>query len=144
MKQPPTARRAEYLDKIIRERFSGALMSDRKWVKLLDQLVAHACLIKKCRVKLIWEDHCRRELLINQHTLYPFDYYDSAVESMISGTPPGWYAYREIEWLAFPRKTGAAPDDPVQDIEAIHRLLEPLGELCLERDEEELKIYAYK
>ncbi len=144
MKKAPPVRSTEYLDKIIRERFSGTLMSDRKWVKLLGRLVDHAHLVKKCRVKLVWEEDSGRELFIHPHQSYQFDYYASAMEGMVSGPPGGWYAYREIEWIAFPRHTGTGSGDPVQDLQAIHRLLEPVAELSVEMGEEALKIYGYK
>ena len=144
MKALPLIRSEEYLDKIIKNRFSGSFMSNYKWVKLIEILVDNAHLIKKCQVKLIWEEKHLRELLIDEHTSYQFDYYESSMESMISGPPYGWYAYKEIQWIAFPRKIYSTKNAIQQDIIKIYEVIRQTGELCVEIDNNELIIYAYK
>ncbi|QKG56338.1 hypothetical protein GKZ68_06615 [Hymenobacter sp. BRD128] len=135
-----------YLDKLIQQKFSSFLMSDSKWVKLLATLVANAAIIRECLVKPIWEEQePTRHLLFDENTYYDFDYYASAMESMVSGNPRGWYAYKEIEWLDFPRFiTTKGKAEPVsQDLEAIELLLSKVGQFQLELTEENLRLYAY-
>lgn len=129
-----------YLDKIIKQKFSGSFMNNTKWVKLISALVRNSGEIKECRVKPIWDDgeQCRT-LLINEDRKYDFDYYDSAMESMVSGTPTGFYAYKEIEWLDFPLNTSNSR----QNIHFIKTLIESLGQFKLELTDERLRLYAY-
>lgn len=106
-------------------------MSTSKWVKLLAALVDNWFEIKECLVKPLWDEgNPARRLLLNEHTQYDFDYYATAMESMVSGTPRGWYAYKEIEWLDFPRliltKEKAPPT--TQNLETIKRVIDELGQ----------------
>jgi hypothetical protein len=92
------------LDKLIGKTQLQPLLSNAKWVKLLTGLVQQWPLVQECQVKLIWEEaYSGRHLLFNEQTSYDFDYYAHAMEAMVSGAPRGWYAYREVEWLTFPR-----------------------------------------
>lgn len=137
----PEAR--EQLDKIIREKHLTTLMNNRKWVKLISTLVAHAAEIKQCNVKLIWEDEpILRELLFDEDTGYNFDYYETSMEAMISGNPKGWYEYKEIEWLDFPRFIKDS-DTTGQNLERIQKLFLELGEFETHLDENNLRLYAY-
>jgi hypothetical protein len=112
-------------------------------VKLLTTLVAQWPLVQACQVKLIWEDaRNERWLHLNEHTSYQFDYYASAMEAMISGKPNlNWTAYKEIEWLDFPRYF--SPKTAEQDLSAIQRQLEAVGEFRLEASPDQLRLYAY-
>ncbi|RTQ46308.1 hypothetical protein EJV47_22550 [Hymenobacter gummosus] len=102
-------------------------MSNAKWVKLIGALVDSWPLVPQCLVKLMWEDaSVERYLLIDEQDSYNFNYYASAMESMVSGRPSlgGWCAYKEIEWLEFPRFVGAE----MQDLEAVRRVVEAVGQ----------------
>lgn len=46
----------EKLDRLIEQRYSASLMSNHKWVKLLNVLVNHAADLCSSHVKLIWDD----------------------------------------------------------------------------------------
>ena len=143
---PIHSREDHYLDKLIQQKFSASFMSNSKWVKLIATLVANVDIVKECLVKPIWEEQePTRHLRFDENTYYDFDYYASAMESMVSGNPRGWYAYKEIEWLDFPRFiTGRVKAVPVtQDLEAIELLLSKVGEFRLELTEENLRLYAY-
>lgn len=138
-------REDKYLDEFIRQKFSMPLMSNSKWVKLIAALVANTDVVKECLVKPIWEEQePTRHLQFDEHTHYNFDYYASAMETMVSGKPTGWYAYKEIEWLDFPRFTtkGKAVSTE-QDLEQIELLLNNMGQFQLELTEEKLRLYAY-
>jgi hypothetical protein len=131
------------LDKVILAAQLQPLLSNAKWVKLLTTLVAQWPLVQACQVKLIWEDgNSERWLHLDEQTSYQFNYYASAMEAMISGKPHlGWTAYKEIEWLAFPRFCSLKAAE--QDLGAIQRQLEAVGQFWLEASSTQLRLYAY-
>ena len=120
------------LDKVILAANLHPLMSNAKWVKLIATLVENWFLVQECKVKLIWEDKSvDRRLAIDEHTSYQFNYYANAMEAMIIGSPRlGWAAYKEIEWLDFPRLSS---DKVVtQDLTAIQQKIEAVGEFQMD------------
>jgi hypothetical protein len=133
----------EALDKVILAAQLQPLLSNAKWVKLFTTLVAQWPLVQACQVKLIWEDaRVERWLHLDEHTSYQFNYYASAMEAMISGKPHlGWTAYKEIEWLDFPRFP--SPKAVEQDLPAIQQQLEVVGQFRLEASPDQLRLYAY-
>ncbi len=84
-------------DRLI-EKFSGSFMSNAKWVKLLNALSSIEGLDCEAKVKLVWDDVIR-DFRLDDDLEFNFDFYESSMESMISGYPNGWYDYKEIEWL---------------------------------------------
>lgn len=142
MKKFAIKRDDDALDKLIAAAQLQPLMSNAKWVKLLRALVASWPLVQQCRVKLIWEDDSpERWLHIDEHDSYNFNYYASAMESMVSGKPHlgGWCAYKEIEWLEFGRVAGAE----TQDLAAVQRVVEGVGQFRLVLMEDSLRLVAY-
>lgn len=138
-----TAREDKFLDRVVSQRKLVGCLNDAKWVKLLDTLVANFSFIKECRVKLIWEEEpVSRLLRIDENTDYKFDYYDQAMEAMITGKPHGWYAYREIEWLEFPRCLTEQLGE--QDLGAIQSALAPIGQIPLVLTSNSLRLEAYR
>ncbi|MGI4866214.1 MAG: DUF6678 family protein [Janthinobacterium lividum] len=137
------AREDEFLDRVISKRGLVGYLNNSKWVKLIHALVAHHDLIKECQVKLIWEEKPTGRLLrIDENTMYQFDYYDQAMEAMITGKPHGWWAYREIEWLEFPRYlTGQSSE---QDLAAIQSVLTSIGQIPLVLTDDSLRLEAYR
>jgi hypothetical protein len=131
------------LDRIIHTQFRTSLMSDQQWIRLMDILLKDASIIKKCYLKLIGEEGYR-DWWIEEQPSFRFDYYDASMDGMVSGSSQGWYAYREIEWIAFPSRIDVAAEDQKQNIEKIYRLLLPEEDFCLEINEQELKVYGYK
>lgn len=130
------------LDKLLARTQLQPLLSDTKWVKLLTSLVRQWPSVQECQVKLIWEEaYMGRQLLFNEYTSYNFDYYAHAMEAMVSGVPRGWYAYREVEWLAFPQLT--SDKGVVQDLEALQQHLAVIGQFRLVRSPDSLRLYAY-
>ena len=121
-------------------------MSNSKWVRLIGVLVNNWFEIKECLVKPIWNDAApSHRLIIDEHTTYGVDYYASAMESMVVGNRGGWYAYKEIEWLDFPKmvvtKEGVPPI--TQDLEAIKAVIDKAGQFTTELTQDELRLYAY-
>ena len=135
-----------YLDKIIKQNFSASFMSDSKWLKLISALVDNCSRIKKCIVKPIWDDNKpSRQLLLTNEKQYGLDFYDSAMEAMVSGQPTGWYSYKEIEWLDFPAMlTNINGTSTVrQETEFIKTLIEKLGQYKIDDFDGNLRLYAY-
>ncbi len=128
------------LDKIIVAAGLQPLLSNAKWVKLLDLLVQQWPLLQECKVKLIWEGpDVERWLLLDKDMSYGFDYYATAVEALVSGKPRGWYAYKEIEWLElFP-----APDDEAKHLDLLQKAIAQLGQFRVEKSPDKLRLYAY-
>ena len=143
---PTHYREDSYLKEFIQQNFTTSLMSNSKWVKLLATLVVNHTEIKQCLVKPIWDKlPPTRELLFDENTSYNFDYYATAIESMVSGKPRGWYAYKEIEWLDFPRSITNCKTETTatQDLEVIQKILDEAGQFALERTSENIRLYAY-
>jgi hypothetical protein len=134
----------EALDWVILKAKLHPLMSNAKWVKLITTLIANWQLIQECRVKLIWEDaSVERWLRIEEEASYEFDYYANAMEAMIVGTPRlGWAAYKEIEWLDFPRFSRGKVG--VQDLKAIRQKIEEVGHFQFDASLDNLRLYAYQ
>jgi len=119
-------------------------MSDQKWIRLLDILLKNASIIRKCKVKLIGEEEVYRELRIDEYPSFRFDYYDAGMKEVVSGCSRGGYAYKEIEWIAFPSRVEETTEVHQQDIQTIYELLLPEEGFYLEINEQELKVYGYK
>jgi hypothetical protein len=129
------------LDRLL-ARFDATLMSNAKWVRLLEALTAPPDIVTHCNAKLVWDDLLRSFRITGAQ--YRFDYYDHAVETLISGAPSGWYQYREIEWIAFPRLCTLSEIPREQDLGAIRSRIERVGRFELRDDPDELRLYAYR
>ncbi|WP_046242292.1 hypothetical protein [Hymenobacter terrenus] len=132
----------EALDKLIQSAQLQPLLSNAKWVKLLDALVKNWPFVHTCTVKLIWEEASgERRLLFDENTSFAFDYYANAMEAMVSGSPRlgGWVAYKEIEWLDFPRFAG----DAEQNLGHLQQHLAQIGQFRVEESADNLRLYAY-
>lgn len=138
-----TAREDDFLDRVVAKRGLVGYLNNAKWVKLLHTLVAHHSFINECQVKLIWEEvYTGRLLCLNENTEYQFNYYDQAMEAMITGKPHGWWAYREIEWLEFPRYPTESSGE--QDLATIQAALTSIGQMPLVLTQESLRLEAYR
>ncbi|GAB2871314.1 hypothetical protein GCM10027044_36960 [Hymenobacter ruber] len=106
-------------------------------------MVENHNLIRECQVKLIWEqEYLGRWLLINEYTDYQFNYYCKSMEAMITGKPRGWYDYREIEWVEFPRHLTDQAGE--QDLDAIQSALSQAGQLPFVLTDASLRLEAYR
>jgi hypothetical protein len=111
-------------------------------VKLLSTLVKNWPAIHVCRVKLIWEvASVERGLLFDEDTGYVFNYYANTMEAMVSGSPRlgGWVAYKEIEWLDFPRFAAGGE----QNLRQLQQQLAQIGQFRVEESADNLRLYAY-
>lgn len=132
----------EALEQLIQTAQLQPLLSNAKWVKLLGALVKNWPAVHVCHVKLIWEESSvERRLLFDAHTSYAFDYYATAMEAMVSGSPRlgGWVAYKEIEWLDFPRFAGEGE----QNLGQLQQQLAQIGQFRVKESADNLRLYAY-
>ena len=121
-------------------RFSEHLMSNSKWVRLINKLVDHSEKIKKIEFKKVQLDKAG-ELYLEENTAFGFDYWQNGFEGCNS--LGGWLVYKEIEYLIFPRivdKESATE----QDLEEILNLIKSVGQFKLEIDDEKVKLICYK
>ena len=135
-----------YLDKLIKEKFTFSFMNDTKWVKLISLLIENSSEIKLCKVKPIWDDkEPYRKLLFTDNTKFGFDFYNNAMEAMVSDEPTGWYSYKEIHWLDFPIIVNNESETKftLQNIQLIKKLIENIGHYKTELTESNLRLYAY-
>lgn len=142
-------RERENLDKLIVEKNISPLMNDTKWVKLIKVFVENCNQILECQVKLLWEDdYCDRKLVFDENTSYNFDFYDKSMEAMITGSPKGWYDYKEIEYLEFPKKINFKMKNGTvqikeQNLDLIKKLILEIGNFEIYLVSDYLRIYAY-
>lgn len=135
-----------YLDKLIKQKFSASFMNNSKWVKVISALVEISSEIKECKVKPIWDDkEPFRQLLLDENTKYGFDFYETAMEAMVSDKPTGWYSYKEIEWLDFPAmvKNDKHEIPAQQNLPLIKDIIDKLGQYMTELTPDNLRLYAY-
>ena len=130
---------SEKIEKIILEKYTASFMNNAKWVKLIGKIVENFHIIKKCTVKLIYDDEIRI-LNITGNEQYDFDFYSNSMEGMLTNPiVPGWTVYKEIEWISFPCDT-----DVVQDILKIKEQIQMLGHFNDELTDNYFRIYAYR
>jgi hypothetical protein len=131
----PAQHERDRVDSLIRERFSSSFMSDSKWVRLLEVLVVLQPRVEFCKAKLVW-DESLREMRIPESSSLGFDYYRNSMEAMISGSPRGFYLYKEVEWIELLVTE--------KNAEAVANQIRKAGEFELIPGETGLRIYAYR
>jgi hypothetical protein len=140
-----------YLSKVEKRasRFSSKLMSNAKWLKLFRVLSDHKELIAKCYITGIWDD-IPRALDIPGAGQFDDTFYAQGIKDV---PPAGPCLFKEIRWIAFPaswqikrqmRDETLAPIIYTQDVEKIHQLLSAVGQLDMEYEDGDLKVYGYK
>ncbi len=139
-----TKKALRYDDQKIKEidsaisKFSQPLMSNSKWVKLIEQIVDNAIEIKKILFKKVQNDKIG-ELYLDSGSIFEFDYWQTGFEGNNSFND--WLEYREIEYLIFPKVIDSQIN---QNLDRIFILIKEVGEFYLELDENELKLVCYK
>ena len=121
-------------------KFSKHLMSNSKWVRLIDKLVDNCDKIKKVEFKKIQND-LMGELYLNPDTTFEFDYWQDGFEG--HNSLGGCLAFKEIEYLIFPRIIDLE-NNTVQDLEHIMKLISSVGEFPIDLDENRLKLICYQ
>ena len=115
--------------------FDVSLMSNTKWVKLLNALSNLNLNNAVTTVKLIWDSEVR-SFRLDSDIEFNFDYYPSSVESLVSGYPKGFYDYKEIEWLTI--NTSAS------NLKLIDDSLSEIGQFCVNKSTRSIQVFAYK
>ena len=115
--------------------FDVALMSNTKWVKLLNALSKLNLSSAVTTVKLIWDTDVR-SFRLDDEIEFNFDYFPSSVESLISGYPKGFYDYKEIEWLNI--------NTSVANLKLIEDRLDEIGQFCIYKSVSCIQVFAYK
>lgn len=131
----PVEYQRDRVDSLIRERFSSSYMSDAKWVRLLEALVVLQPPIRLCTAKLVWDDE-PRAMRIPESSALGTDYYENAMEGMISGAPRGFYRYKEIEWIELPVRG--------TDANIVASQIRNAGEFEMISSDTGLRLYAYR
>ena len=118
-------------------KFSYHLMSNSKWVKLIEKLVNNIDQIIKIEFKKVLDDRIG-ELYLDEDTIFDFDYWINGFEGINS--LKGWMLYKEIEYLKFPKSTNKGE----QDIIKIKDIIESIGHFDFIERENELILLCYK
>lgn len=118
-------------------KFSYHLMSNSKWVKLIEKLVENINDIYKIEFKKILDDRIG-EIYLEEDTTFDFDYWANGFEGMNS--LKGWMLYKEIEYLKLPRLTSNGE----QNISKIKKIIESIGSFDIIENENELILLCYK
>lgn len=121
-------------------RFSEQLMSNSKWVRLVDKLVESSDLIKKIVFKKVQNEELG-ELYLDEDTTYGFDYWQNGFEGCNS--LGGWLTFKEIEYLIFPKNISTLPPKE-QSLAKIVELIESAGQFSIDINEERLKLFGYR
>lgn len=119
-------------------KFSQHLMSNAKWIKLINHLVENMDEIKKIQFKRI-QDDIIGELYLDENSSFEFDYWNTAFEGINSFG--GWLQYKEIEYLSFPK---LIDENTQQNLEKISEVIQAIGKFDLETYENELRLICYK
>lgn len=120
--------------------FSEHLMSNSKWVRLIQSLIAEIEIIKRVKFKKVQDDKIG-ELFLEVDTTFGFDYWQNGFEGLNS--LGGWLTFKEIEYLIFPRIIDEIKNTE-QDLNAIRKTIERIGQFSLVIDEDEIKLICYR
>ena len=89
----------------------------------------------QCHAKLVWDEE-KRDLWIDEDLIEGIDYYHNSMEAMVSGFPRGFYDYKEIHWLEFPRDC--------QSVDEIRDPIDAVGQFDLEDFPDHLRLWCYR
>ena len=143
MRTKKAVRHEEQIDREIEKavsRFSQHLMSNSKWVRLINKLVENADKVLKIEFKKVQQNQIG-ELYIDEDTAFEFDYWQIGFEG--NNSLGGWLLFKEIEYLVFP-KTINLDKQIKQDLEQIEAVIKSAGKFFVETDEKGLKLVCYK
>ncbi|WP_373416016.1 DUF6678 family protein, partial [Vibrio parahaemolyticus] len=135
------ARMDEYLDKVIKNRFSVSLMSNAKWRKVFTVLDVPELMLNQCYWKFVDNDY---------EFLGWFTKSDELMEKYVGDYGSGPFAYKRIEWLEIPKvgKPGGYENVPFkhwhQDIDGALSILNSVGHFDIELTDRGLRIYGFR
>jgi hypothetical protein len=140
-----TNRVKRYEEQQIREiekaasRFSEHLMSNSKWVKLVNKLVENISSISKIEFKKIQSTEIG-ELSLSEDTEFGFDYWQNGFEG--HNSLGGWLTFKEIEFLVFPKLNNK--NDVNQNLDEIENIILSVGNFEIQKDTTQLKLLCYR
>lgn len=120
-------------------KFSQHLMSNSKWVKLIDALIDHAAYLKLIGFKKVQNSDVGK-LYLSEDTLCGYDFWEVGFEG--HNSLGGWLTFKEIEYLVFPKIVTSEND--VQDLNQIKSIIEKVGQFDIEMNDDGLKMNCYK
>jgi hypothetical protein len=121
-------------------KFSQHLLSNAKWVRLIDKLANSVDIVKRVEFKKVQNDLVG-ELYLNADTTFGFDYWQNGFEG--HNSLGGWLTFKEIEYLIFPRNVDR-DNNIVQDLDQIMQLVISIGEFSIDLNEDRLKLNCYQ
>lgn len=121
-------------------KFSEHLMSNSKWVRLINKFVENIDKVKKVEFKKVHKDIIG-QLYLNEDTTFEFDYWENGFEG--HNSLGGWLTFKEIEYLIFPR-IADFNNNVEQDLDEIMKMINSIGQFNLELNENLLKLTCYK
>ena len=118
--------------------FSQHLMSNSKWLKLINSLVQNATLINTIQFKKIQSSEIG-ELLLTEDIEFGFDYWQNGFEGC--NTMGGWLLFKEIEYLIFQidQKSESNPENLSQ----LQDIINKVGNFSIEKYDDHLKLNCY-
>lgn len=120
-------------------KFSQHLMSNSKWVKLINALIDNAAYLKLIGFKKVQNSDVGK-LYLSEDTLFGYDFWEAGFEG--HNSLGGWLTFKEIEYLVFPKIVTSEND--VQDLNQIKSIIEKVGQFDIEMNDDELKMICYK
>ncbi|HHY0552576.1 TPA: DUF6678 family protein, partial [Vibrio parahaemolyticus] len=135
------ARMDEYLDKVIKNRFSVSLMSNAKWRKVFTVLDVSELMLNQCYWKFVDNDY---------EFLGWFTKSDELMEKYVGDYGSGPFAYKRIEWLEIPKVGKPCGYENVpfkhwhQDIDEVLSILNSVGHFDTELTDRGLRIYGFR
>ena len=120
--------------------FSEHLMSNSKWVRLIDKLVEKSSEVQKIEFKKVQSEQIG-ELYLEEDTTYGFDYWQNGFEG--HNSLGGWLTFKEIEYLIFPKTIGTEPLKE-QNLIKIQELIESVGQFAFDTNEDRIKLICYR
>ncbi len=120
--------------------FTEHLMSNSKWVRLIDKLVEESNEVQKIEFKKVQNEQIG-EIYLEKDTTYGFDYWQNGFEG--HNSLGGWLTFKEIEYLIFPKVIKIEPLK-IQSLVKIKELIKSVGEFALDIDEERIKLICYR
>lgn len=120
--------------------FSEHLMSNSKWVRLIDKLVEESSEVQKIEFKKVHSEQLG-ELYLEENTTYGFDYWQNGFEG--HNSLGGWLTFKEIEYMIFPKAIGTEPLKE-QSLIKIQELIESVGQFALDTNEDRIKLICYR
>lgn len=130
------------IDKAIKNNFSDSFMSNAKWLRLINILVENIQFFNYIEFKKVQSQEIGI-LYLEKDTMFGFDYWETGFEE--TNSLGGVLSFREIEYLNFPKEfLDEKGKVQHQNLGKIKEVLDSVGKLLLEIDDDFIKLTAYR